>query len=305
MTLLVGLDPGRTADPALELAMMLARSAETDLVIGVIIGRSWVPSMARIDEEWQDYSRRLADVAVQRAREFLGDEVPARFVVHQASSPRRGLAELAEQYECSMIVVGSAGDGPVGRTSLGSVSDALLHSSKVPVAVAPTRFTAPPGAKVTRVTAAYGGSAAGADLVVGAAGVTAAVGATLRLAAFAVRPASEFTVQAGVGPQDPVLREWIAQIEAHATEVLDEVATLPSRPTVAHTTVGIGSTWAEALADVEWTDTDVLVIGSSSHGPLARVFLGSHAIKVARNAPVPAIVVPRLAGAELADRAHE
>ena len=37
---------------------------------------------------------------------------------------------------------------------------------------------------------------------------------------------------------------------------------------------------------------DVLVVGSSSGGVLARVFLGSNATRVVRHSPVPVIVVP-------------
>jgi nucleotide-binding universal stress UspA family protein len=57
--------------------------------------------------------------------------------------------------------------------------------------------------------------------------------------------------------------------------------------------VGRGESWEEAIEDVEWEDGDVLVVGSSSIGPVARVFLGSRATKIVRHSPVPVIVVPR------------
>ena len=69
--------------------------------------------------------------------------------------------------------------------------------------------------------------------------------------------------------------------------------------------VGYGETWDEALEDVEWDDGDVLVVGSSTIGPVARVFLGSRAAKIVRHAPVPVVVVPRGAAEELAARAVE
>jgi nucleotide-binding universal stress UspA family protein len=59
--------------------------------------------------------------------------------------------------------------------------------------------------------------------------------------------------------------------------------------------IGRGETWAEALDDVEWADGDVLVVGSSSLGPVARVFLGSRSAKIVRHSPVPVVVVPRRA----------
>jgi len=49
----------------------------------------------------------------------------------------------------------------------------------------------------------------------------------------------------------------------------------------------------------------VLVVGSSSIGPVARVFLGSRATKIVRHSPVPVVVVPRGVVAELAhDAVH-
>jgi nucleotide-binding universal stress UspA family protein len=57
--------------------------------------------------------------------------------------------------------------------------------------------------------------------------------------------------------------------------------------------VGHGASWEEAIEDVEWRDGDVLVVGSSSAAPAARVFLGSRASRIIRHAPVPVIVVPR------------
>jgi nucleotide-binding universal stress UspA family protein len=57
--------------------------------------------------------------------------------------------------------------------------------------------------------------------------------------------------------------------------------------------VGRGASWEEAIDYVEWRDGDVLVVGSSSTAPPARVFLGSRASRIVRHSPVPVIVVPR------------
>jgi nucleotide-binding universal stress UspA family protein len=67
--------------------------------------------------------------------------------------------------------------------------------------------------------------------------------------------------------------------------------------------IGYGHSWEEALADVEWDDGDVLVVGSSSSGPVAQVFLGSRAAKIVRNSPVPVVLVPGGTMAEIAGQA--
>jgi nucleotide-binding universal stress UspA family protein len=45
------------------------------------------------------------------------------------------------------------------------------------------------------------------------------------------------------------------------------------------------------------------VVGSSSVGPLRRVFLGSRSEKLVQHSPVPVVVVPRGTAADLAERA--
>jgi nucleotide-binding universal stress UspA family protein len=59
----------------------------------------------------------------------------------------------------------------------------------------------------------------------------------------------------------------------------------------------------EALDDVASVDGDVLVVGSSTHGPMAQVFLGSRASRIVRHPPVPVVVVPRSSQTRLAEQA--
>jgi nucleotide-binding universal stress UspA family protein len=59
------------------------------------------------------------------------------------------------------------------------------------------------------------------------------------------------------------------------------------------------------MEDVDWADGDVLVVGSSSVGPVARVFLGSRASKIVRHSPVPVVVVPSGRLQELAEEAEQ
>jgi nucleotide-binding universal stress UspA family protein len=58
-----------------------------------------------------------------------------------------------------------------------------------------------------------------------------------------------------------------------------------------------GRGWADALAGVDWAEDEVLVVVSSTSGPLERVFLRSRSSKIVRNAPVPVVAVPRPVGA--------
>jgi nucleotide-binding universal stress UspA family protein len=299
--MLVAYAPDGRGRAVLHLAGMLARSAGDDLLLCAVVPVTWPPSPARVDAEYQADLVRAAEDALEGARGRLPDDIPVSTVVHHARSTPAGLLEVAEQRDASLIVAGSAAAGGAGSVTLGSATSRLLHSSPIPVALAPRGFRVGAGARVTRVTAAFGGS--GEDLVVGAAGVAARVGATLRLASFAVRPRSPYTVAVGREADDSAVSAWIADIEASQQAVLERVRELPSVPSDCDAVVGRGESWEDALEDVEWDDGDVLVVGSSSIGPVARVFLGSRSAKIVQHAPVPVVVVPRGVVAELAGEA--
>jgi nucleotide-binding universal stress UspA family protein len=157
---------------------------------------------------------------------------------------------------------------------------------------------------VRRPRARVAGQRDGADdLVVAAAGVTARAGATLRVASFAVRARAPYTAGVGSSADEAMLAQWAEEISAEVRAALERVEELPVAPAALEAVIGQGESWEEALEDVEWDDGDVLVVGSSSIGPVARVFLGSRATKIVRHSLVPVVLVPRRAAAELAEEA--
>jgi nucleotide-binding universal stress UspA family protein len=303
MTMVVGFAPDGHGHAVLHLAGMLARSSGEDLVVCAVVPEDWPPSPARIDAEYQAYVHGAAENALSRARGRLAADVSASYRVVRARSAGAGLLEVASEVSASLIVLGSAADGGSGMVSLGSVSSRLLHSAHVPVVLAPRGFRVEPGARVERVTAAFGGGS-GNDLVIAAAGVAARVGASLRLASFAVHPRAPYTAGVGRLGDEAMVSQWAGDMQAAARAVLDEVRELPAMPRECEAVVGEGEDWGEALEDIEWTGGDVLVVGSSSIGPLARVFIGSRATKIVRHSPVPVAVVPRGRAAELAEQAE-
>jgi nucleotide-binding universal stress UspA family protein len=204
-----------------------------------------------------------------------------------------GLIEVAGQHQASLIVLGSSSSGGFGHVALGSVTDRLVHSSPVSLALATRGFRNAPGARVTRVTAMYGGSTSATRLVVAAASVAAAVGASLRIASLAVWSRPAYTMRLGTEPEDLVLEEWTEGIRKAAGTALAEVEGLATKPREVQVMVGRGQTWGEAVDDLGWHDGDIIMMGSSELGPAALVFLGSRATKILRVAPVPVFVVPR------------
>lgn len=92
-----------------------------------------------------EYLRKIEEgfaAFVARARELARDQAPGRELAQATAKVRRGgvvqevLAE-AESYRADLLVVGTHGRGFLGRTLLGSVSEAILHRSPVSVLVCP------------------------------------------------------------------------------------------------------------------------------------------------------------------------
>ena len=301
MTIVVGFAPDGRGRAVLHLAAMLARSAGDDLVVCAVVPLPWPPSPARVDAQYRAYLEAVANDALGHARARLPSDLPATYVVHHARSAPAGLLEIAQRHGAGLIVTGSSAAGGSGHVSLGSATSRLLHSSPIPVALAPRGFRSKPEARVERVTAAYGGG--DDDLVVAAGAVAGRVGAGLRLASFAVRSRPPYTSGVGSSAEGAMIQQWTLEIRDAARAALEQVGDLPVPPADVEAVVGHGESWDEALEDVEWDDGDVLVVGSSSIGPVARVFLGSRASKIVRHSPVPVVVVPRGAAAELAEEA--
>ena len=300
MSILAGYPPEGRDRAVLNLAAMLARSAGDDLLVCTVVPAPWFPSPARIDAEYQAYLDDVANQALDRARAELPADVSATFSMHRSRSAPSGLLEVAEQHDATMIVLGSASRGVFGHIALGSVTDRLLHSSAFPLALATRGFRSGPGGRVTRVTVAYGGSETD-DLVVAAGIVAARMGATLRLASFAVRPPPPTTTRFRV-EEEEVVADWAADVAAAAQKAIQQAKDLHPVPDPLEVVIGYGEDWDEALDDIEWQEGDVLAVGSSSVGLAAQVFLGSRAGKIVRHSPVPVVVVPRAAAKELADQ---
>jgi nucleotide-binding universal stress UspA family protein len=292
MSIVVGVDPAHRSASALHLAAMLARSSGTGLIVAAIVPPAWPKTAGGADAEWRSYTRDNANSALDHAAAVLGATIAAEYVLHEAPSARRGLVGLAEEREAGLIVVGSATDAQPGRIALGAESDTLLHASPVPVAIAPRGYRTREDSRVSRVTAAYRGTGASTGLVLGAAEVAASMGAELRVASFAVVPPDSGTSGAGLDAELAIADTWAADVERHAASVVRQVSELDDAPSVSGVAIGMGETWESAMADVEWEPDEVLVVGSSTLGPIARVFLGSHAAKIVRHSPVPVVVVP-------------
>ena len=284
MSIVIGLTPGERGDAALDLGALLARSTPDSLVVATVLPTPWPPSPFPGEGEYLALQEQAGAQALERARDRLGD-LDAKLVVHRARSVSSGLLEVVTEYRADQLVLGSSVSGALGRVSLGGVADRVLHTTDVPVTVAPRSFRAGPGAKIARVTVAVGRADADSDLVPAATAAAQLLDATLRVACFSVHPAGLLGGGIEREADELVVQTWRRRVRAEIAE-----ATGADLEVV----VGQGTSWADAVAGVDWTDRDLLVVGASSSAA-NRFFLGSHAAKIIRNAEVPVRLLPRTA----------
>lgn len=233
--------------------------------------------------------RERAREWLARASETLKDTVAHGRHVRYGESFAEGLIAAAAEFGAGMIVVGAANGGLRGRHRLGTVANELMHSSDVPVVLAPEgarEIAASVG--IERVTAAIGTRPGGDVLLAEAAGLASASGAPLRLLSLA-------TVDLPAGVDTGVIRLTEA---THAEAVLAQARASLGEGSVADVVSAQGADIEDAVSQIEWLPGEIAMVGSSRLAQPRRLFLGSTAAKMLHVLPVPMIVVPRTRNAE-------
>lgn len=284
MKLVVGYLATPGGADAVALGARLARTLDAELELCIVL-----PPDSEVTARLSvgDYD----DLLSQQAREWLReaavpDDVVAHSHVSFSESFAEGLIKEIVRLEADAIVVGGSGGGLAAPFTLGSVVNELLHSSPVPVTVAPRGSRHSDVERIREVTCAIG-ERQGADLLLqSAVRFSKAAGTPLRLVSLvALDP--NFGQLRG----DPeAIRE---RAMAHAQRTLETAKqALPADIPVTSTIVD-GATVEDAVAKLDWRDGDMIMVGSSRLSAPRRLFLGSTAAKMLRVLDVPMTVVPR------------
>lgn len=285
MTILVGFSTSRQSDAPINLAIRIARSSGESVVAAAVAERAWPPRSDPVEDEYVDYVTEQARTSLQRVVDRVRGDLDIPIVIHQSASIPAGLLELATEHQASMVVVGSSSSGLLGRVALGSVTDRLVHTAVVPVAIAPRGYPATPE-PLTRITASYGAEADLNGLVAAAAGLAKAWAIPMRIVSFSVRP---FSIEPA---ENLVVGQWAQRVEDEVTQQLNAVRQEFAVPDV-DVVVGTGRTWRDAVESVSWESGELLALGSGAAGAISQVFLGSAAAKIVRHSPVPVLIMPR------------
>lgn len=131
----------------------------------------------------------------------------------------------------------------------------------MPLAICPRGYRGSKSHGLTRITAAYPGTADSLHVV---------------------ERCASLAEQLGI---PSILQSW----EFASQEALAALKTSGAVAEDVALQVAVGKGWDQALDAAEWDDGDLLAIGTSPQGAIARVFLGSKGTKIVRHSPVPVL----------------
>ncbi|MFT4052582.1 MAG: universal stress protein [Microbacterium sp.] len=294
MTYLVGYGPHTNDRSAVELACQFASALPAPVVAVSVVPRSWgTPVVGDTDREYERWIEEEGEASAAAALEDFAFHpgVDADAVWVPGRSVPQTLLEQTDERDASMLFVGSGSDADPGRIRLTSKTDRLVHSSKVPVGIAPRGYRT--SSAITRVTIGFRDDDASWSLLTRVAGLARDASVRLRLVTFLVTPPSRRPVTSTVShAETQVIELWTQQARDAQAKAQEQLAATGFDADLLEVRLASGAHWNSAISSLEWTDGDVLVLGSSSTNRLAHVFLGSSASRIVRNSPVPVIVMP-------------
>ncbi|HET8949240.1 MAG TPA: universal stress protein [Solirubrobacteraceae bacterium] len=281
-TIIVGIDTRRRQDArdAIALAVRLASIAGAELLAVTVVAPS----------RGLDTAEREAELT----REIMSVAPPFEARAIQATSPARGLHELADRMSAVALVIGPSLPDPDRGWMAGSVADLLLHGSASPVVIAPGGYFERAGEPLGVVGAGFKATADGRAALLGAQEIAARADAELRVITVA----------------EPFLFSHIAMGREH--EGLDVERALKQDARAALETA-VSALPGELRAEARLLEgapaatlrrlsgeLDLLVLGSRSYGPPRVVLLGPVSRELVRSSACPVMVMPRASGSERA-----
>ncbi len=172
------------------------------------------PSPARIDAEYASWADQLAADSAKEAQRYLSvlsDGVQIAYHSHAHRSVSGGLVEVVDELGADVLVLGSSANGQLGQVVVGSTADRLLHSSPVPVAIAPRGYRGARTGVLTRITCGYPGTPESVDVVKRVADLAKRLEVPLRVITFAVRGRTMYPPEVGLHAEDSILAAWETQ----------------------------------------------------------------------------------------------
>lgn len=181
------------------------------------------------------------------------------------------------------IVIGARATTLMRSFRIGTVATSLLHSSEVPVVLAPAGNS--DIGPISRITTLFGARPGAAALIGAAVQSADALDVDLRLLSLIEND--------GLGEDDTAEIQEFAEEYGGAVLAARAAKMFESGRAVVKSQAGADI--EDAAAHVDFQPGEIAFIGSSRLGRGGRVFIGARARRLLRVLPVPVVVVPRRA----------
>lgn len=284
--IVVGYTANERGFESLALAATIAAGTDAEIVITFVLQeaspytplRNEDPILQQRVGEWE-----------KEALERVPEGVRATAQVRSTASQAEGLLDAAAEHAAGLIVIGARRSALLQQFALGRTANALLHSSPVPVALAPPGYRF--HGNVPRVTAAYG-TRPGAEAVIGTA---------VELADELDAPMRLLSLLAS-DKRSGLSSRLISEVERFGGDALSDRAGRVLGTDTASIDIVEGGDLDEAADRATWLDGELALIGSSRLAPRGRVFIGGVAQRLLRSTSAALIVIPREYRAETNER---
>jgi len=264
--IVVAFDGSERAQDALALALRL-RDPEGVVTLACTV----------TERPWHRPEADAVALTLAAGRAQIPAGIHVRLRAPAASSPARGLTELAEDERADLVVVGSSRRSASGRVWLERTAGRLLQGAPCAVAVPPAGLRE--SERFHHVAIAYDGSPEARGALAAGYAIAAGTGAAVTLM-YALP-------ELGVDFEDVAHRERL-----RANEVLDQAADV-APPGVNPGTQLLHGNPGRVIAEACDGRVDLLVTGSRGYGPVQRALMGSVAEALMDGATHPVLVVPR------------
>jgi nucleotide-binding universal stress UspA family protein len=294
-TILVATDFSVTAGLALDRACELAAEHGAEVVLVHVLGPNPIPMAGpevmvlppNLDEQLREASREALDRAIAEAKD-RGVSVSGELETGPAAL---GVCSLAKRLDADLVVVGTRGNTGFKHLLLGSVAEAVVRESSVPVLTVHPGDDKPVGeVRKLLVPTDFSDDASHALDAVGALFEGAAAQIEITLVHVYQLPVMVAPLT-GFGPELPVLAEG-ARDAAH--DALDPLADRLRARGYQVTVVGREGDPATVVTELARSvGADLIAMGTRGLSKLKQLLLGSTAERVVQHAPCPVLTLRR------------
>jgi nucleotide-binding universal stress UspA family protein len=287
----IGYDGSEASEDAVAFGLTWCRSTGDVPIVATVYPEEHPLGIGRVDVEWATYVREQAEILQDQARATVGDAALYRNVA--STSAAHGLADLAEDVDAVLVIVGTAQEAGLTRALLGSSTERLLHGAPAPVTVVPPGWRRSAPERISSIGVAYVDTRDGREALRRAVRVARRIPARLTLYTVLGQSSERYSYLVGRTDEQAF---WDKARDSYGKALEFAAAGVP--PELEPQTVLLQGAVVESLAALAPDDVDLLVCGSRGYGPVRRVLLGGVSSQLIRSARLPVAVVPRATTAE-------